>query len=82
MTLETNIEKLKAGLRGALIRPGDEGYDAARKVYNGMIDKHPAFIAQCVDVADVIAAVNFGREAGLPLPFGAAATTAPDWGRG
>ena len=65
MTLETNIEKLKAGLRGALIRPGDEGYDAARKVYNGMIDKHPAFIAQCVDVADVIAAVTFGREAGL-----------------
>ena len=67
MTLETNIEKLKAGLRGALIRPGDEGYDAARKVYNGMIDKHPAFIAQCVDVADVIAAVTFGREAGLPI---------------
>ena len=67
MTLEANIEKLKAGLRGALIRPGDEGYDAARKVYNGMIDRHPAFIAQCVDVADIIAAVTFGREAGLTI---------------
>jgi FAD/FMN-containing dehydrogenase len=56
---------LKANLRGDLIQPNDEGYDAARKVYNGMIDKHPALIARCADVADVIAAVNFGRENNL-----------------
>ncbi len=56
---------LQANLRGELIQPGDPGYDAARKVYNGMIDKRPALIARCADVADVIMAVNFGRENGL-----------------
>lgn len=56
------IEALKAGLRGELIQRGDERYDAARKVYNAMIDKHPLLIARCADMADVITAVNFGRE--------------------
>ncbi|TAM82671.1 MAG: FAD-binding oxidoreductase [Acidobacteria bacterium] len=59
------IAKLKEGLRGEIIQPGDSGYDAARKVYNGMIDKRPAVIARCADVADVIAAVRFGRENNL-----------------
>jgi hypothetical protein len=49
---------LKAGLRGELIRPGDE----TRKVYNGMLDRRPALIARWADVADVITAVNFARE--------------------
>ena len=48
--------------RGQLIRPGDPQYDDARALYNGMIDKRPRLIARCVDVADVITAVNFGRE--------------------
>jgi hypothetical protein len=56
------ITNLKAGLRGSLILPDDEGYDAACRVYNGMINKHPGAIARCIDVADVIAAVNFARE--------------------
>ena len=64
-TYDLDGSALKASLRGELIQPGDEGYDAARKVYNGMIDKHPALIARCADVADVIAAVNFGRENNL-----------------
>ena len=55
-----SIDQLKASFRGELIQPSDAGYDIARKVYNGMIDKHPQLIAQCVDVADVIAAVKFG----------------------
>lgn len=59
------IEALKAGLRGELIQRGDERYDAARKVYNAMIDKHPILIVRCADVADVLAAVNFGRENNL-----------------
>jgi FAD/FMN-containing dehydrogenase len=59
---EAAVAQLKAGLRGSLILPDDEGYDAACRVYNGMIDKHPGAIARCVDVADVIAAVNFARE--------------------
>ncbi len=56
------VEKFKANLRGRLIRPNDEGYDDARKVYNAMINRRPALIARCADVADVITAVNFGRE--------------------
>jgi FAD/FMN-containing dehydrogenase len=61
------VQAFKASLRGMLIQPGDETYEAARKVYNGMIDKRPALIAQCVDVADVISAVNFAREHKLLL---------------
>ncbi|MBC7568698.1 MAG: FAD-binding oxidoreductase [Spirosoma sp.] len=49
-------------LHGQLITPQDPGYDTARKVYNGMIDKHPALIAQCADVDDVVAMVNYARE--------------------
>ena len=64
-TYDLDASALKASLRGELIQPNDEGYEAARKVYNGMIDKHPALIARCADVADVIAAVNFGRENNL-----------------
>ncbi len=59
------VEKLKASLRGGLIQRGDREYDEARKLYNGMIDKRPRLIARCVDVADVVAAVNFGRESGM-----------------
>src|SRR4051812_44794904 len=53
---------LQAGLRGELIQPGDQSYDEARKVYNGMIDKRPVLIARAADVADVISTVNFARE--------------------
>ncbi|MHC4623819.1 MAG: FAD-binding oxidoreductase, partial [Planctomycetota bacterium] len=65
MVSEAIAEKLRASLRGELIQPGDAEYDSARKVYNGMIDRHPRMIARCVDVADVVTAVNFGREHGL-----------------
>jgi FAD/FMN-containing dehydrogenase len=58
-------QQLRAKLRGELLEAGDPGYDAARKVYNGMIDKRPRMIARCKDVADVMAAVQFGRENGL-----------------
>ena len=60
-------DDLSAVLRGDLILPGDPGYDAARAVYNGMIDKHPAAIVRCRDVADVISCVRFGREHGIEL---------------
>src|SRR3990170_3620887 len=61
------VDQFKASLRGELIQPGDEGYDEARKVYNGMIDRRPRFIVRCADVADVISAVNFARENDLTL---------------
>src|SRR4051794_11777572 len=60
-----NVAEIRSKFRGEVLEPGDPGYDDARKVYNAMIDKRPAIIARCTDVADVIAAVNFGREQGL-----------------
>ncbi len=62
MLSETAISTFKASLRGELIEPRDASYDGARKVYNAMIDRKPRLIIRCADVADVIAAVNFGRE--------------------
>ncbi len=61
MLNQSAIDTFRAGLRGELIDPQSPGYDAARKVYNGMIDRRPRLIAKCADVADVIAAVNFAR---------------------
>jgi len=57
-----SIDQLKSAFRGELIQPTDGAYDQARKVYNAMIDKRPKLIARCVDVADVMAAVRYGRE--------------------
>ena len=59
--------ELAAIVRGDLIMPGDPGYDQARAVYNGMIDKYPAAIARCRDTADVIACVRFAREHGAQI---------------
>ncbi|MCA9861692.1 MAG: FAD-dependent oxidoreductase, partial [Thermomicrobiales bacterium] len=56
------IQELAAALRGRLITPADPGYDDARALYNAMIDKRPALIVQCADVADVITAVGFARD--------------------
>ena len=55
------MQNLKAHLRGELIYPNDQGYDAARKVWNGMIDKYPAAIVRCADIVDVVHAVQFAR---------------------
>src|SRR6188768_3362637 len=64
--LDTNaITTFAQSLRGTMTQPGDAAYEEARKLYNGMIDKRPRIIARCAGVADVIAAVNFGREQGL-----------------
>ena len=59
---EAAIDELKARLSGELLRPSDVGYDEARKIWNGMIDKRPGLIAQCKGVADVMTAVRFARE--------------------
>jgi len=61
------IDELAAGMRGDVVRPGDPAYDDTRRVYNGMIDRHPALIARCEDVADVIAAVRFGVDRDLDI---------------
>ncbi|MBV8497199.1 MAG: FAD-binding oxidoreductase [Gammaproteobacteria bacterium] len=69
---ETTLERaaisdLRRSLSGTLLIPGDDGYENARHVWNGMIDKHPALIARCADTADVVRAVTFARERELLL---------------
>ena len=59
------VAALATGMRGACFTPGDAGYDEARVIWNGSIDKHPAIIARCTGVADVIDAVNFARANGV-----------------
>mgnify|MGYP000956427453 CR=1 FL=1 len=59
--------QLSAAMSGELVLPDHAGYDAAREVWNGMIDRRPAAIARCQSVEDVQAAVNFAREQGLEI---------------
>ena len=59
--------EFRARFRGALLRPPEEGYDEARRVWNGAVDRKPALIARCASPADVINAVNFGRDSNLQI---------------
>jgi len=59
------LEEFTSKLRGRIVMPTDADFNETRKVYNGMIDKHHGMFVMCVDVADVIAAVNFGRNNNL-----------------
>jgi FAD/FMN-containing dehydrogenase len=65
--LSASIRSFGTGLGGTVIRRGDAGYDEARKVWNGMVDRSPAAILKCASTADVVAGVNFAREEGLAL---------------
>ncbi len=58
---ESAVAGLATRLRGPLLQPGHSGYDEARRIWNGMIDKRPALIARCTDTADVVESVNFAR---------------------
>lgn len=64
---EENITALTAAVRGSVITPTNPEYETARKVYNGMIDRHPDMIVRCANVADVRAAVGFARENALTV---------------
>ena len=62
---ERAVDEFGDEFRGNLLAPGDPGYDEARSVWNGMIERRPALVAQCQGVADVMAAVNFARRSDL-----------------
>lgn len=59
------VRDFASALRGRVLRPGEDGYDAARRVWNAAVDKQPALIARCAEVEDVVRAVRFAREHGL-----------------
>lgn len=67
LTSEDSVQLLGEVLSGPVLAPGDRGYDEARRVHNGLIDRHPAAIARCLHTADVADAVNFGRSEGLEI---------------
>jgi FAD/FMN-containing dehydrogenase len=64
---DTVLRDFEATLRGPLVRPDNPEYDRARRVFNAMIDRHPALIVRCAGAADVMHGVVFAREHGLPL---------------
>ena len=61
------VEQLRETVGGEVITPSDAGYEQARRVWNGMIDRRPALIVRCTSTEDVVAAVGFGREHELVL---------------
>ena len=65
---EATVQELRDALRGELLMPGDDGYDEAKKLWNGVHDdREPAFVARCTGVADVMAALGFARSNDLEI---------------
>ena len=61
---DTMVQELRAALEGALLVPGDKGYDEARTIWNGMVDRRPVLVARCASAGDVVKAVGFARQSG------------------
>ena len=74
------IGQLRERARGAVIEPGDDGYDEARTVYNAMIDRRPLVLVKCVDAGDVMAVVDYARENGLDLAIRGGGHSVPGFG--
>ncbi len=64
---QRDLDALDAATRGAIMTPGDDGYDASRTIWNGMIDRRPGLVVKCIGTADVIACIDFARERGLEV---------------
>jgi FAD/FMN-containing dehydrogenase len=67
VTSDDSVQLLGEVLSGPVLAPGDAGFDEARRIHNGLIERHPAVIARCLQTADVVDAVSFGREQGLDI---------------
>ncbi len=67
MTAVDTVSQLRETFSGQILAQGEPGYDEARRIHNGLIDKHPALIARCLHTGDVVHAVNLGREDGLEI---------------
>jgi FAD/FMN-containing dehydrogenase len=77
---DADVESLRNGLRGELVIAGDAGFDQARRVWNGNVDRRPALIVRCAGVADVQHAVNFARSLGLLVSVRGGGHSAPGYG--
>ena len=80
MLSATDVDGLRSALRGQLIESSHDSYEAARRVWNGNIDRRPALIARCTGVADVQQAVNFARARGLAMSVRGGGHSAPGYG--
>jgi len=80
MVSEKVAAELRSSVRGDVVLPQDGGYDAARKVYNAMIDKRPAAVVRCTGAADVIAAVRAARAEGLSVAIRGGGHSVPGFG--
>src|ERR687894_2287567 len=67
MAATRSVEGLRSTISGAVITPGDPGYDTARSLWNGSFDRRPAVIACCASTADVAAAIGFAQANGLEI---------------
>ncbi len=76
----SGIDALREAVRGQVVAEGDEGYDEARSVMNGMIDRHPSAVVRVANAGDVMATVNHAREAGLDLAIRGGGHSAPGFG--
>ena len=77
---DADVVSLRNGLRGELVIAGDAGFDQARRVWNGNVDRRPALIVRCAGVADVQHAVNFARSLGLLVSVRGGGHSAPGYG--
>ena len=73
-TMDRDVTALRATVDGAVLLQGDEGYDEARSVWNGDIDRRPAVIVRCTEPDDVAAAMRYAQDAGSRWPYAGAAT--------
>ena len=67
MSIATTLSELAASFSGQLLRPSDNGYEDARRVHNGLVDKRPAVVARCRGVADIVDAVKLAKASGLEV---------------
>jgi FAD/FMN-containing dehydrogenase len=74
------VAELRGRLRGSVVTAADDGYDEARRVYNGTVDRRPRFVARCVDRADVRATVDYCRSAGVEISVRGGGHSAPGYG--
>jgi FAD/FMN-containing dehydrogenase len=61
------LRELQAAMKGYVLRPGADGYERARRIFNAMIDRRPALIARCERAADIVACIGFARAHGLDV---------------